>query len=105
MTTKKLEIRYIPTELKPADIFTKALSEPRLQSLRSKLTMEDSTYSLRGGIEGIEPEDSGSFVCVTSAREYFCYESVLSTLIKLLSYMRCPRFRIQEFSPFCYKVQ
>ena len=60
MTTNKLKIRYIPTKLQPADIFTKALSEPRLQSLRRKLTMEDSTCSLRGGVEGIEPEGSGS---------------------------------------------
>ena len=60
VTANKLEIRYIPTELLPADIFTKALSEPLLQSLRSKLTMEDSTCSLRGSVEGIEPEGSGS---------------------------------------------
>ena len=60
MTTNKLEIKYIPTELQPADSFTKALSEPRLQSLGSKLTMEDSTCNLRGGVEGIEPEGSGS---------------------------------------------
>ena len=67
VTTNKLEIRYIPTELQPTDIFTMALSEPRLQSLRSKLTMEDSTCSLREGVEGIEPEGSGrSCVCDVS---------------------------------------
>ena len=30
VTTNKLEIRYIPTELQPTDIFTNALSKPRL---------------------------------------------------------------------------
>ena len=58
VTANKLEVRYIPTELQPTNIFTKALSEPRLQSVRSKLTMEDSMCSLRGGVEGAEPEGS-----------------------------------------------
>ena len=44
----QLEVRYVPTEAQPADLFTKALPTDRFHSHCSKLTIESSMCSLRG---------------------------------------------------------
>ena len=40
VAAKELEVRYIPTELQKADIFTKALSTTRFYFLRDRLSLE-----------------------------------------------------------------
>ena len=51
ISNQKLEVRYVPTELQPANLFTKALPQPRFMMLRTKLTMTDSMPSLRGPVD------------------------------------------------------
>ncbi|GFQ02750.1 copia protein [Phtheirospermum japonicum] len=52
---KQLEIRYIPSEEQPADLFTKALSAPRFHTLCNKLSLRNRLFKsssiLKGNIE------------------------------------------------------
>ena len=50
ITDHKIEVRYVPTEEQPADILTKALLQERFALLCAKLTMIESTLSLRGPV-------------------------------------------------------
>ena len=51
-----VEVRYVPTEYQPADIFTKALPADRFQRLRDKLHILPRTLRLRGHDENIIAE-------------------------------------------------
>ncbi|KAH9782897.1 retrovirus-related pol polyprotein from transposon RE1 [Citrus sinensis] len=51
-----VEVRYVPTEYQPADIFTKALPGDRFQQLRDKLHILPRTLRLRGHHENIVVE-------------------------------------------------
>ncbi|KAH9654345.1 hypothetical protein KPL70_027718 [Citrus sinensis] len=51
-----VEVRYVPTEYQPADIFTKALPADRFQRLRDKLHILPRTLRLRGHDENIVAE-------------------------------------------------
>ena len=50
VAAKELEVRYVPTELQKADIFTKALSVTRFCFLRNLLSLEAPQFSLRGNV-------------------------------------------------------
>ena len=51
ISNQKLEVRYVPTELQPANLLTKALPQARFMMLHRKLTMSDSMPSLRGPVD------------------------------------------------------
>ena len=52
----RVEVKYVPTEYQPADIFTKALPTDRFQRLRDKLHILPKTLCLRGHDENIVAE-------------------------------------------------
>jgi hypothetical protein len=55
VASRELKIRYVPTHLQIADMFTKSLGQPAFIFFRSKLCISDSeTLGLRGGITDIE---------------------------------------------------
>lgn len=47
-SSNKLDIRYIPTEVQTANIFTKSLAITRFHLLASKLVSNEDQFSLRG---------------------------------------------------------
>ena len=51
-----VEVRYVPTEYQPANIFTKALPADMFQQLRDKLHILPRTLRLRGHYENIVAE-------------------------------------------------
>lgn len=71
---KKIEVRYIPTEHQPADIFTKALSCDRFQNLRNKLHVLPITLRLREGVKMLE------FSTHASLAELAVYSAVFTHL-------------------------
>ena len=47
VAAKVFEVRYVPTELQKADLFTKALSATRFCFLRDQLSLREPQLSLR----------------------------------------------------------
>ena len=47
---KHIEVRFVPTEEQIADVLTKPLAATRFESLRHKLTVEESLFRLREGV-------------------------------------------------------
>ena len=72
ISDQKLEVRYVPTELQPVDLLTKALPQERFMMLRSKLTMCDSMPSLRGPVDQDSDAETEASMLKQSASTTIC---------------------------------
>ena len=48
---KQLEVRFVPTEEQVANVLTKPFAITRFEFLRNKVTVENSPFTLRGGVK------------------------------------------------------